>query len=265
MQHSARVIRGFVWRDLQLALTSRVPFLFDGIGMFAALAVYYFIGQFARPTSTPAAVGYFTFAVSGVAVLRMQTALARIILALEREQATGTLELTFLSPASTFVVAVGTCLYELLRGIAFCVLVLLGSRVIFGLGLTLGPRAWPGLAFGLLGGAGFFFALSLLAGAVLVAFKHGTPFATLLGLGLPVFSGAYFSVNVLPSGVEWVAQVLPLTYAIELVRDGVVAADFSGSAALKMAAGLAVVCPLAAAAFRVSVDRARRLGALAHQ
>jgi ABC-type multidrug transport system permease subunit len=265
MRPWSRVVGALVWRDIQLELTSRIPFLFEVLGALGALTLYFFIGQFTRPLSEVAAVGFFAYAVGGLAMLRMQAALTRTILAMDRDQATGTLELALLSPAPVTLVAIGSSLYEIARGVIFAGFMIVTARFVFGAGLTLGPRAWPGLACGLIGGAGFFLILSVLAAAVLVAFKQGVAFALLLGIGLPVLSGAFFPIRVLPGALEAIANVLPLTSAVTLIRDGIVSATFSAGLAVTMALSLVVLAPIAAYVFRLSVDRARRLGTLGHQ
>jgi ABC-type polysaccharide/polyol phosphate export permease len=265
MKTTVRFVLALAWRDLQLSFTSRVPFLFDLLGTLGALALYYFVGRFVRPSFPEGALGFFAFVSGGIAILRMQAALVKSVQALEREQVSGTLELILISPVPAAAVAVGTCLYELARGGAFAIVVLLASRFMFGAGLTLGPRAWAGIACGMAGAAVFFVALSVLASSVLVAFKQGPAFAGLLTLGIPVLSGAFFPVQVLPQPLHAVADALPLTMAIKLLREGVITATFSPGRAVLMLAILILVFPLVLLVFSASVNRAKRLGTLGHQ
>jgi ABC-2 type transport system permease protein len=265
MRSAGRFAAAMVWRDLRLALTSRTPFIFDLLGALGALGLYYFVGRFVRPGIDDGGLGFFAFATAGVAVLRLQGSLAKSALNLEREQSSGTLELIFLSPVRPLVVASGTCLYELARGLWFAALVLLGSRYLFGAGLTLGPRAWPGIACGLLGAGLFFVTLHLAACAVLVTLRQASAFAGLMALALPVLSGALYPASVLPQPVEAFAQGLPLTIAIDLVRHGIVDATFAPLRALLMFAILAALLPVAAVLFSFALAHAKRAGTLGHQ
>jgi ABC-2 type transport system permease protein len=262
---SARFLVALARRDLRLALTSRTPFLFDILGVAGLLGLYYFVGKFVNPKVDEGGLGFFAFATAGVAVLRLQGALAKAMLALEREQSSGTLELLLLAPVRPVVVGVGTCLYELVRSLWFAALALIASRLVFGVGLTLGPRAWAGIAFGLLGAGLFFVTLHLLACAVLVTIRQGSAFAGLMTLAMPVLAGAFYPTHVLPQPVQAFSDALPLTFAVELVRRAIVDATFSASRALTMLGILAIVLPAAGALFSVAVARARRTGTLGHQ
>lgn len=265
MRRGAHLAAALAWRDLQLAFSHRAPFLFDVLGALGALALYFFIGRFVQPTFDSGGLGFFAFATSGIAILRLQAALTKVVLNLERDQASGTLELSLIAPARPGAFAVGVCLYELVRAAVFACLVLLASRFVFGAGLTLGPRAWPGLACGLLGALLFFVLLVALVASVLVALRQGSAFAGLLALALPVLSGAFFPPSLLPQPLELAADVLPLTMAVELIRDAIVEASFAPDAALVMFAILVLALPLALLVFEATVERARLLGTLGHQ
>lgn len=262
---TTRLVMTLAWRDLQLALTSRAPFLFDILGALSALSLYYFVGDFVRPRYAEGALGFFAFATAGVCVLRLQSALIQSTIDLEREQSSGTLELIFLSPVRPIVVAIGTCLYQVVRGLGFAIIVLVASRFVFGAGLTLGPRAWPGVMCGLLGAAFFFVVLYLISCAVLMTIRQGTAFVGLLSFAIPVLAGAFFPAQILPQPLEALAEAIPLTSAISLVRDGIVEAEFSPERAVIMFGALAVLLPLSAMAFNASLTHAKRKGTLGGQ
>src|SRR4051794_30329116 len=141
----------------------------------------------------------------------MQVALVRTVNSMEREQASGTLELVLISPVPPVLTAIGNALYELLRGAVFAIFIMLASRFVFGSGLTLGPQAWAGIAFGLGGAVASFLVLSVFAAAVLISIRQGAAFASLLSLIIPVLSGAYFPTRVLPQPLEDIANAQPLT------------------------------------------------------
>jgi ABC-2 type transport system permease protein len=255
------LVQGLVWRDLRVELSYRVPWALDVIGLIATLAVYFYIVRFTHARA-PGANNFFSYIVPGIAFARLQVGLARTLTNLDREQSSGTLELLLSAPVRAWRVVSAACLYELLRGIVFALVVLVMGRWLFGAGLTLGPRAWAGLGLGLLGGALFFWALTMVASAVLIAFKQGLPLAGVLGAVIPVISGVYFSPHVLPSFLHGLTNVFPLTLAVEVVRAGLISATLPVGKTLVMLAGTLACIPVGAVAVEAAVRRARRLGTL---
>ncbi|HZG97466.1 MAG TPA: ABC transporter permease [Nocardioidaceae bacterium] len=112
--------------------------------------------------------------------------------------------------------------------------ILLGNLWFIAARLTLTGAVFLGVlvAFGI---ASSPWALLALPAAVLVGMAHATPcfayaatiqretgFMLLYRLGVVpmfLFSGAFFPISQLPTVLEWVARVLPLTSGVELLRD----------------------------------------------
>lgn len=261
----ARFVQGVVWRELQLAFTSRVPFLFDLLGVLGGLGLYYFIGRFVRPNFEEGALGFAAFATTGIAVLRLQASLMSVIAKLEQDQATGRLELLLINPVPAAVVGPAIVVYEMARGLVFAGVALLLGRYLFGIGFTLGPRAWPGLACGLAGAVLFFTLLTVLVASFAIAVRQGLALAGLFGFSLPVLSGAFFPLHLLPRPLDAIAEAVPLSKAIVLVRDAAIDATFSASRALVMFGILVAATPVVLLLFGAAVDYARRRGTLTHQ
>jgi ABC-type polysaccharide/polyol phosphate export permease len=264
MTRYVRFAQGVVWRDIQLAFTSRVPFLFDVLGVLGSLGLYYFIGRFVRPHYREGALGFAAFATTGIAVLRFQASVMAAINKLEQDQVTGRLELLLLSPVPAVVTGPVLAIYDMARGLVFAIIALVLGRFVFGIGFTLGPRAWAGLACGLLGAIVFFTLLTVLVASFAIAVRQGAALGGLFSFALPVLSGAFFPVRLLPRPIDSIAEALPLSKAIVLVRDGVDSATFSPGRAAVMFATLALATPLVLLLFRASVDYARRRGSLSH-
>src|SRR5262249_817434 len=151
---------------------------------------------------------------------------------------------------------------ELIRGVTLAVVVLGSSRWLFGAGLSLGPRAWGGLLIGLVAAMLFFLALTNATASFLIAFKYGVALANLLGLILPVLSGAYFSISALPGSIGLITKLVPLTFAINVARLAVLKAQFSwGEASIALLTSL-VCMPVSIFLINLSVQRARKRGTL---
>lgn len=97
----------------------------------------------------------------------------------------------------------------------------------------------------------------------MVVLKRGTGIVALVGTALGLAGGAFFPLEVLPSWLRWIDDVVPTRYAY----DGAHAALFRGAGWAHDAAVL-VLCsgvflPLGLAAFAVALAAARRRGSLA--
>ncbi len=87
----------------------------------------------------------------------------------------------------------------------------------------------------------------------------------LLGLittGLALLAGVYFPTEVLPGPLEVIAEALPFTWGIDVLRAALLQGEVAG-ARLGLLVGFAVVSlPLSLWLFGLSIDRARRQGSL---
>jgi ABC-2 type transport system permease protein len=108
-------------------------------------------------------------------------------------------------------------------------------------------------------------ALGIAAATLQVAFQKGAALLWLLSSGVWFLSGAMFPVQSLPRPLELLARAVPLTYAIDGMREALL----EGRSVMAMApilaalAGFAVVMlPLALAALSLSLRRARQNGTL---
>ncbi len=99
-------------------------------------------------------------------------------------------------------------------GIEAFLQVLIGRYV-----LDAGFPASPGsLAFALLLGAAAFSALGLATTALVKSSEGSSAIVNAIYLPMVFISGVFFSVNTLPGFLEAIANVLPLTYLLELIR-----------------------------------------------
>lgn len=245
-------------------MSYRVPWAMDAIGLVCILAIYYYIVKFTHAHAPGSSVNFFAYVLPGLALIRFQFGLTRTIVTMDREQSSGTLELLLSAPARAWAVVGSATLYELLRSLVMALLALAVGRWVFGAPLTLGPRAWPALSLGLVGATAFFFALTSVVCAALIAFKGGLPLAGLLGAVIPVISGIYFSPSVLPPFLRHITEGFPLTLAVEVTRAGVVYATFPTGKVLVMLLATFACVPLAALAVEAAVRHAKQAGTLGY-
>lgn len=264
MSSAARFVATIFWRDVQLAFTSRVPFLFDLLGVLAALTIYLFVGRFAGRAVDPSGLAFFGFVAAGIAAMQLQAAVLRAVHALDREQAAGGMEMLLIGPVRAPVVTVAVMAFPLARGLVFAGVALVVSRLVFGAEMEFGPGAWPGILCGLAGAAAGFVIVGMACFSVLIAVRQGPAAASLFGLVIPVLSGVYFPASLLPQPLEAIASASPLKLAVDTLRAAVTESAFSAGRVLAMCALLALLLAAGAALVELMVLRAKRLGTLGH-
>jgi ABC-2 type transport system permease protein len=95
--------------------------------------------------------------------------------------------------------------------------------VTIGLGLTLyganGPENWLGLIAGALLGVACFAALGFAATALIRSSEGASAVVNLIVLPMAFLSGSFGPTRHYPEVLRWIADVLPLTYLIRLLKD----------------------------------------------
>jgi ABC-type polysaccharide/polyol phosphate export permease len=112
------------------------------------------------------------------------------------------------------------------------------------------PVAWPEVLLAppaALLGALAFAPFGVLAVAAMLAVKQTLAGVSIVLTGLSLFAGVYFPVRLLPEWTHWVADVQPLTPALDLLRTLMSTAPDTGSAwadAARLVGFAAVLLPL---------------------
>jgi len=110
-----------------------------------------------------------------------------------------------------------------------------------------------------------FSAFGVISACFVLLFKKGDPLSWVLLGASGVLGGVLYPVSALPSWLEKLAQLLPLTHSLEGVRRALLAGEGLGELRreaffLLLFAGVGL--PLALVAFRWSVRRAKMTGTL---
>ncbi len=127
-------------------------------------------------------------------------------------------------PASTYLGAV--VLSELIVIAIQVVVQILIGRYVLDAGL---PRSPGGLAVALLLGAVAFAALGLAVTGLVRSAEGSSAVVNAIYLPMVFISGTFFSVSALPGFLEAIADVLPLTYLLELLRSLIIGGESLGS------------------------------------
>jgi ABC-2 type transport system permease protein len=258
----------FLRRDFLVALSYRMAFVTDAVGLFLGAFMFYFVGlmidESVLPTYGGTRATYMEFVAIGIALsLFIALGLGRIAGAINGEQLMGTLESLLMTPTSPAMIQLGSVLYDLvyipIRTAIFLLLVAIGF------GLNFEPGGVAPAAVALLLFIPFIWGLGVASAAATLTFRRG---GAALGLGvtlLTIGSGAYFPLHLLPGWVSTVAQVNPMALAIENMRASLI----GGAGWSQVGPDLLILAPLSVVslalgflAFRLAQTRERRQGTL---
>ena len=255
----AIVLRDYlVTRSYRGALT--LDFAFGAVNVL----IYYFISQTFEGAATAdlnGAPSYFDFAVVGLVVTMVVTAAASgLARRMREEQLTGTLELLAAQPVRTGELFAGLgALPFLLAGVRAVLYLALAALL---LDLETSQASWPGLAAMLLATGAAMSALGMVAGSIVLVTKRGQVVIAVLLTGMALVGGAFFPIEVLPSWLQPVGEIVPTRYAY----DGLRAALFGGGDweddALVLVAFAAVCIPAAVWLGGRALEFTRRRGSL---
>jgi ABC-2 type transport system permease protein len=255
---SVRLLLAFLGRDLRIAASYKLGFVFMAVGGLVTLTVFHFIAK--TFGDAPLLVqhygaGYFSFALLGIVVASSLRALQTSFAARLREtQTDGSLEVLLAAPRSTFSVVCGLAAYPIVNGLARAAGLLVLGALFFDARLKVNPVAF---ACVLLMAMAAFAALGLLSAAFVLVFKRGDPFTFALDTATYLLAGVVYPVQVLPPALQFASRLLPATYALEGLR----AAGLKGasvSEVLPSLGALALFCAVLWPASALALTLARR-------
>jgi ABC-2 type transport system permease protein len=263
-----RKLPAFVRRDFLVAWSYRLPFITDWIGLAFQALIFYFIGLMVDPSKLPTYGGeqttYLAFAAVGIAISAFMTlALGRVSAGIQQEQLAGTLESLLMTPTSPATVQLGAVFYDLIyvpvRTAVFLVII----AVAFGLDFHANGVV-PALVV-LVVFIPFVWGLGVAAAGATLTFRRGSGAVGLVMTVLVLFSGAYYPLDLLPGWIAELAEINPITIAVDGMREPLL----GGTGWEGVGRAVAVLLPLAVAslalgalAFRAALRRERRRGTL---
>jgi ABC-2 type transport system permease protein len=208
------------------ALSYRMNLVFSLVGLFVGIVPLYFVAQALQPVAASSIQRegghYFGFVIVGLAVFAlMSTTMMALPNAVSGAISSGVLEAILATPARLPGVLLGLIGYELSwsamrAGLMLVIGAMLGS------GMTLSgiPVALAALLLVLT----CYFGLGMgLAGMILV-FRTMGPLGSGLLVGSALLGGVYYSTTVIPSWIQDLSVVVPLTYGLRVIRQALLAA-----------------------------------------
>jgi ABC-2 type transport system permease protein len=259
----------FVHRDYLTEASYRFSFLMQLVQVILTSLVAYFMAEFLRQRGvevvTPFARDYFSFVILGWALLDYQvTAHSVFSRSLYEGQVTGTLETLLVTQTSLEMTVLGSSLYAFVYTTVRLAAYLLFGVLLFG--MSVASAYWGAVLVLLALSVAAFSAFGVLSACFILLFKKGDPVSWVLLGASGVLGGVFYPVSALPLWLASVAQLLPITHALEGVRRALLAGEGLGELwreALILLLFAGVGLPLALAVFRWSVRRAKMTGTLA--
>ncbi len=270
MGRLARELWLFFWRDLAIARTYRAPFVLEMFEALFGAAMFYYVARFvdspALTRELPQGGSYFAFALVGFAFFDyLSVALDTFDRSLDEARAAGTLEPLLVTQTSLPVILAGSAIYPFVSTTLRVAVYLGWGAALFG--FPLGAANWGAVAAVLVATMLAFSGLGIFSASYLLLFKRGNP-AKWLVLGVSsVVGGMLFPVSILPPWLQFVAKLNPVTYALDAMRDALLAGAHFSKLLQPLGALLAfaaVLLPASMATFGWALRRTKITGTLTH-
>jgi len=263
------VAASFLKRDLSLALSYRLSFLLQFVGIFFIMAVFYFLsrlfGDALIPQLDKYGGDYFSFVLVGIAFTAyMGLSLSNFAGSIREGQMMGTLEIMLLSPTRLSIILLSSSLWSYLLTTLQVVVYFVVGVLVFSVSLS---QANPATALIVLVlSITSFSSIGILSAAFVLWIKKGDPVAWLVGSVSSLLGGVFYPVSVLPNWLELLSRFVPLTYALDAMRLAMLQGYSLYQIRFDIFALLGftlVLTPLAFLAFRKALKRAKMEGSLA--
>lgn len=263
-----RLAWAFFTRDATIALSYRFSFAVQLLGNLLVLGVAYYIGKTvdtgASPALAPYGGNFLAFLLIGIALGDCAgVSLTTFARELREGQLTGTLEATLMSPVSLHLILILSSLWSyFFSGVRFVFYLALGGLFY---GVSMGQANIVSAIVIFLLTVLCFMALGILWASVVMVVKRGETVITTVGYLVILVSGVIFPSSVLPSWLQKVSALVPLTPALEgmrfaILRGATLAELLPIIVQLTIFAG--VLFALALTSFRFAVEMAKRRGSL---
>ena len=176
----------------------------------------------------------------------------------------GTIEYTFMAPLARPVHLLGMGVFAVVYGVVRAAL-LFGSIAFF-FDLEMPDANFPAALLVLAVASVSFIGIGMMTAVLpLISPEKGTQLGLIAQGMLLVLSGVYYSIEVLPEPMQWLATLSPATYALEGIRDAILegahVSDLRSELAALAAIGAASI-PAGLAVFRRGEIYAKRHGKL---
>jgi ABC-2 type transport system permease protein len=260
-------IAAFVRMDFLTAVSYRIQTLLSFAGLALTAIPVYFIAKALQPVMAESIRGegaeYFGFVLLGMVATEFVLAgLTTLPGAVGSGIRTGTLESLFVTPTGWPMLLVGMLGYRLVWAVARSA-VLLATGWALGANLV-GSRLLPAAVIIALIALAYI-PFGVLLAALVLSFRTMGPGPNVILIGSTLLGGVYYPTHVIPSWIEHLSAVIPLTYGLRALRQTLLGGMSLGNVASDLGILVAftiVLLALSGYAFHKALEYARRSGSL---
>lgn len=213
---------GFVRKDITIAVSYKLQFIFQFSQVFFSVAIIYFIGKMLgnsgkSPLLEAYGADYFSFALVGLAVASyLKTGLVTITNDIRQIMNQGVLEAMCACPMGYKWLLLCTALWPFVFETIRITFYFLIAMAIFG--MRFHSANWLGAAVTMIVTIPIFLMLGITSCSILILVKRGDPVNWIFSSASSLLAGTMFPIAVLPNWLRAVAFCLPLTHSLEAMR-----------------------------------------------
>jgi len=261
-------ISAFIKKDMKIAVSYKLQFVFQFLQVFFGIAVIYFIGQMLGQTGGSSVLknyggSYFSFALVGLAINSyLRAGLVTITNDIRQIMNQGTLEAMCATPTGYNWLLLCSSLWQFVFETIRVVCYFAVAILIFG--MRLDNADWPAALLTMALTAPVFLMLGVISCSILVVVKKGDPVNWVFSSLGAILAGTMFPVSVLPDWMQKIAFCLPLTHSLEAARRSLLTGASAGQIStnlLALAIFIAVLTPVTIAVNNLCMKNAKKKGA----
>jgi ABC-2 type transport system permease protein len=258
----------FVRKDMAIATSYKLQFVFQFSQIFFSVAAIYFIGKMLgssgkSPLLEAYGADYFSFALVGLTVASyLRTGLVTITNDIRQIMNQGTLEAMCAGPVGYRWLLFCTALWPFIFATIRVTFYFLIGMAIFGMRFY--SADWLSAAATMIMTIPIFLMLGIMSCSILILVKRGDPINWIFSSASSLLAGTMFPVAVLPAWLRAVAYCLPLTHSLEAMRKSLLVGASIRQVHEHLLALLLFVLmllPVTILVNRVCMNRAKRRGA----
>lgn len=258
----------FLKKDFLIESSYKLSFLFNIFAVLISILSYFFIdklfGHRMVDYLEEFGVNYFSYVLLGMAFFSyIGVGLGSFSNRIHTEQMQGTLEAILLTPTKISTILFSMALWNLLFAtVDMAIYITLG---IFLFKIDFANINILSTFLILLLTITSFSSLGIISASFIMVFKRGNPLGWVISSLEGLIGGVYFPITVMPVWLQYVARLLPITYAIRAIQLAVYR-GFTVTQLVKEIGFLllfsCILLPLSFASFKYALKKARRQGSL---
>jgi ABC-2 type transport system permease protein len=211
----------FIRRDFQIEFSYKMNFFMRVLDSLIILVFFFFLDKLVAEGGSGSLTryggDYLSFALIGLAFARyFQVTLTMFSDSIRQAQVTGCLEAMLSTQTESLTIVLMSSLYGLISGALQLLIILVAGVVLAGVDFSQMNLLATLIVFAV--SLLSFVAFGVLSGSAILWLKKGDPFAWVLGGMGTLLGGAYFPVTLLPSWVQSVAFLIPITHSLDALR-----------------------------------------------